>query len=133
LYGKTIFLKKITAITLAFSILLSTLGVNIAVNYCPMKKSYSFSILKNAKSCCCKTSHKGNCCTSKKIVLKKIEDNYVSSQFNFSGHQVDFTFFQYPSFIYKPITFVKEINFYKDLKPPDSPISLSILYRSLLI
>lgn len=126
-------MKKITAILLTFSILLSTLGVSIAVNYCPMKKSYSFSIVKNAKSCCCKASNKDNCCKSKKIVLKKITDNYLSSQYNFNNSQSGFSVFLYPIYAYKPAAFIKEIKFFKNLRPPELPVSLNILYRSILI
>ncbi len=127
------FIKKIASVLLAFLFLLSTLGVTIGVGYCPMKKSYSFS-LKKAKSCCCKKSDKGNCCKSKTIVLKKIEGDYVSTSFFINPPHFE-------SISISPIAYLNqltasygtEINFYKDTGPPEPPVPLSILYRSILI
>lgn len=126
-------MKKIISILLAFVFLLSTLGITIGIAYCPMKKSYSFS-LKTAKSCCCKKVDKGNCCTSKTIILKKIENDYVSTSFFVDAPQ--FKIISIAPIAYLPVfnaTYGNEINFYKDAGLPKPPVPLSILFRSILI
>jgi hypothetical protein len=126
-------LKKILSISLAFVFLLSTLGITIGIAYCPMKKNYTFS-LKTAKSCCCKKADKGNCCTSKTIVLKKIENDYVSTSFINDAPQFEIITIAPIAFLPKlKASYGIEINFYKDTGPPEPPVSRSILYRSILI
>lgn len=125
-------MKKITSILLVFVFLVSTLGLSFTVDYCPMKKDYSFS-LQGEKSCCCKKSDENNCCNSKHVSFKKIEDNYVGSDFQAPTSQVILIFHEKPTLIIKPLVFSKTVEFYKDSKPPGSPVSLSILYRSILI
>lgn len=128
-------MKKAISILLAFVFLLSTLGISIGINYCPMKKSYSFSVIKKEKSCCCQSSNKKNCCKSQKIELKKIGDNYVPSDFQFKTvtSQLDFILYQNDNLIKEIYAPAKETILFTDWQSPVPPIPLSILYRSILI
>src|SRR5438105_4305670 len=98
-----------------------------------MKKSYSFSSIASEKSCCCKSSNKNNCCKSQKVVVKKIKDNYLASAFHFKAPQLNFIVCQYSNFIKDAIVLTNETKLFKDFSPPEPRLSLSILYRSILI
>ena len=98
-----------------------------------MKKSFSFSLVKDEASCCCKSSKSKGCCKSQKIKLKKIEDNYIVSEFKIKDHQPDFLIFQYPVIFTNASAIAKETKFFVDYSPPEPRGSLSILFRSILI
>ncbi len=124
-------MKKITVLLLGFSFLLSTLEISVAIDYCPMKKGYTYS-LQDKKSCCCKKANNSNCCKSKKIIFTKINDHYLPTQFSFNAPLLNFTFIEHATTYSKFAPIKKEIVFLQNLRPP-KPESLSILYRSILI
>lgn len=127
-------MKRFLTISLTFIFLLNTLGIAVAMDYCPMKKEYSFSLSGGKKSCCCEKADKGNCCKSKKVVLKKIEDRYVSSVSQTTPVQFEYFAYEYSSFLISKIYPVKNIvNSNRDHAPPERSVSLNILYGSFLI
>lgn len=98
-----------------------------------MKKSFSFSVIHAEKSCCCKSSSKKDCCKSKKITLKKIKDDYVSSNFQFKSPIVSFVLYKHATMIVAKSPFIYIVKSTKEYNPPEPPVPLSILYRSILI
>ena len=127
-------MKKLTTIFLCFSILFSTLGIRLNVDYCPMKESYSFSF-SGVHKCCCDKPGKKSCCKSQKIVFKKIEDDYVASGFHLVIPQM-----QVVGILTNHIKVSNQILVGEDAnqmlqnsKPPDLPVSRNILYRSILV
>jgi hypothetical protein len=127
-------MKKVLSILLAFIFLISTLGISVAIGYCPKKKNHSFS-LKSDQSCCCKKSHNdSNCCNSTKISFEKIKDNYVASGFQLNSLQYNFIVFNDPSVILQSVnSYSKGFKVQPNNKPPEPSVSLNILYRSILI
>lgn len=125
-------MKKIFAISLSLVLLISTLGLSVVVNYCPMKKDYSFT-LQQHKSCCCNDSKKNDCCKYSKFSFSKIKDKYVASAFQLNVPHLDFIIQTITLYVASHHSAVKEIKLYTYLKPPKLSVSLSILYRSLLI
>ncbi len=125
-------MKKIVSIFLSFVFLFSTLGISVAMDYCPMKGKYTFSF-KSEKSCCCNKADDNNCCKSKKIVFEKITDNYFVSEFHYVAPTLDFSVVKHSTLIANLVSFKKENLFFTDLPPPKPSVSLSILYRSILI
>lgn len=125
-------MKKIFILFITFSFFVSILGINVSLDYCPMKEKYSFSFIKKAYSCCCTKSNKRNCCKSEKIVFKKITDHYVTTVIKCppldNNIVIQDHYFLIPELI--------SSNFYRlkdTYKPPVSQVSLTILYRSILI
>jgi hypothetical protein len=127
-------MKRGLSIVLIILILLYSGGYSYASDYCNYKKKYSLSLDHKAKCCCSnKARAMKNCCSKTKIVIKKISDNYTNptnlkvpvliaaaagSNSNISIHP----FFQ------------RVISTIPGSKPaPDIPISLNILYCSMLI
>lgn len=124
--------KRAIILTIAISFIVSTLGINVAIGYCPMKQSYSFSFLKKSIPCCCSKPHKGNCCKSNQIVFKKITDHYYPSTLKFISHQAITIPKNFEFKIIEPITYYYTSSRFK-YKPPIPHRSLNILYRSILI
>ncbi len=125
-------MKKYFILLVTFSFFVSILGVNVSLDYCPMKESYSFSFIKKAYTCCCTKSTKRNCCKSEKVIFKKITDHYVASVIKFlplEGNIVlqDHYFIIFESINSKPYTLKG------NYKPPVSQVPLNILYRSILV
>jgi hypothetical protein len=99
-----------------------------------MKQGYSFSF-KEGKSCCCEDSDGDDCCKTTKYSLSKIENEYMSSSFHFNPNlQIEFVALANDlSVIILQDSYSNEVRFYKDLRPPEIPVSRTILYRSILI
>ncbi len=98
-----------------------------------MKETYSYSLTEE-KNCCCGDMSGEDCCTSDKIEVKKVEDNYIVSEFHFITKQIGIVAFDYPVFI-NTVTnsFTSKVYTNQKLIPPKLIGSLSILYRSILI
>ncbi len=98
-----------------------------------MKQGYSISF-KEHKSCCCDDSNENDCCKSVKYSFNKIEAKYIASTFHFNTPQFEFiSQVNDLSVIVSDNSFAKEKRFYQNLWPPKLPVSLNILYRSILI
>lgn len=127
-------MKKTTSLILVFLLLLSTLGIRLVVNYCPVMEDYTISMAAH-KSCCCSGEEDNSCCKSDVYSLTKIEDKYTSHNFQFNLPNSE-SF--YPSIIPLNVlpnnVFLNEIISFKDIRPPEiSVVSFTILYRTLLI
>lgn len=125
-------MKKIFILFITFSFFVSILGINVSLDYCPMKEKYSFSFIKKAYTCCCTKSNKRNCCKSEKIVFKKITDHYVITTVksllldnNIISQNHYFLIPELINSIFYSLT--------NNYKPPVSLVSLTILYRSILV
>ena len=125
-------LKRAMVLTIMISFIVSTLGVNMAIGYCPMKKSYSFSFFKQSIPCCCSKPHKGNCCKSNQLVFKKITDHYYPSVFKIINYQPINISKSYELVLLEPPVYY-HICSKLQYKPPISRPPLTILYRSILI
>lgn len=125
-------MKKIIILITAFSFFVSILGVNATVGYCPMKKNYSISFFKKAYSCCCTKSNKKKCCNSQKIEIKKITDHYLSSVVKSIPLENSFALNQHRVSVPKQVI-IGNLAIKENYKPPGDPVSLIILYRSILI
>lgn len=123
--------KRAIILTITISFIVSTLGINVAIGYCPMKQSFSFSFLKKSIPCCCSKPHKSNCCKSTQIVFKKITDHYYPSTFKFANDQPIIAK-NFELKIIEPTIYYSLLSKFKH-KPPIPNRSLSILYRSILI
>jgi hypothetical protein len=105
----------------------------MAMSYCPMKKGYTFSLVGKSSCCCEKTDH-GNCCKSKKIVLKKIEDRYVASTTQVISVHFETIAYEYSSSLIPAFYSIQDnSNPNWDHAPPGRSVSLNILHGSLLI
>jgi hypothetical protein len=125
-------MKRAIILFTAFSFLVSIIGINVTIGYCPMKKNYSFSFLQKGYSCCCTKSNKKKCCNSERIVVKKIADNYISSAIKSIPSENDFAINRYCILIPKLIgsNEQKIVEYYK---PPRTVVPIIILHRSILI
>ncbi len=125
-------MKKIFILFITFSFFVSILGINVSLDYCPMKEKYSFSFIKKEYTCCCTKSNKRNCCKSAKVVFKKITDHYVTTAIKYLQFDNDIV----PQDHYFLIPELQNSNFYSlknNYKPPVPRVSLTILYRSILV
>lgn len=126
-------LKKVISILIAFVFLLSSSGFSINAHYCKGKlKSINILFVKNCS--CGKTKMPKDCCKNKTEIVK-IKDNYIPTQIVITPSTEIITFaLSYIQTFYLTITenLIVEANL-NYLYPPDKPISLSILYRSILI
>ena len=128
-------MKKALSILSAFIFLLSSSGFSINAHYCKGKiKSVNIAFSDNIKSCCGKKKMAKDCCKNKTQVVK-IKDNYIPAQIVISplANPVSFmpAFIQLFNIQIAGMPSVESnLNY---LYPPDKPISLSILYRSILI
>lgn len=128
-------LKKSLSILLSLLILVSSGGFAISIDYCPFQKKTSISI--TGKSSCCggNMPMPRGCCSQTKIIVEKIKDNYTPSAYS----TISPLQFSLLALIYtKPFLFSfhssqTEHFFLSDSSPPDIPVSLNILYRSILI
>ena len=125
-------MKKVIVLITAFSFLVSILGINVTIGYCPMKKNYSFSFIKKAYSCCCTKSNKKKCCNSEKVVLKKITDDYLSSVVKSVPSETNYTIIQFTAFP-KRLIIENTYSIKDSYKPPVATVPLVILNRSILI
>ncbi len=125
-------IKKSVAILLILQLIICTTCVTIFIDYCPMKEKVTCS-LTNEQSCCCGKSKKSNCCNENKITLKKIEDSFVSSQCTNLNQQAILVIIPIPTFNLNSLYTNYTINFRYNINPPELPVSLSILHRSILI
>lgn len=124
-------MKKISALFLVFILLVHTSGFCMVINYCPMKKAYSFSLYTEKASCCCKAKDgKNNCCKSKPVELKKIADHYVSISCHSSAAATGFSpEYQPTAAIIIPVCPADQ-HTCADFKPPDPPgEALNLLFR----
>jgi hypothetical protein len=125
-------MKRAIILLTAFSFFVSIIGVNVTMGYCPMKKNYSFSFVKQAYSCCCTKSNKKKCCNSEKIIIKKIADNYISSAIKSIPIENNFIFKRHCFLIPKLID-SNEHEIAENYKPPGTVVPIIILHRSILI
>lgn len=125
-------MKKIVILFITFSFFVSILGINVSLDYCPMKEKYSFSFIKKAYTCCCTKSNKRNCCKSEKVVFEKITDHYVTTTIKYlpleSNIVIQDHYFLIPELINSSLCSLAN-----NYKPPVPLISLTILYRSILV
>lgn len=126
--------KKAISIFLIPIVLLCSTGFTIFADYCPMKKESTYSFAEDKPCCCTNSNGENNCCQSSKITIKKIENGYVSSQVQVTPQQFYFAVVEYPLFAEQLFSNpVFQGLYIKKFHPPDPPVSLSILYRSILI
>jgi hypothetical protein len=127
-------LKKIISILLAFVIILSSTGICFAIHYCPMMKKTNFS-LHEMKNCCSSKSQKNDCCEKKNIKIEKIKDNYTPSQISKTPNsQLSLFVLSFvKSFLFSTINNDKNDLFLSYHEPPNHPVSLIILNRTILI
>ena len=128
-------LKKATSIVLLFIFLLSSSGFSINTHYCKGKLRYvNIGFSDNCKSCCGKKKCSKNCCKNKTEIVK-IKDNYLPTQIIITPATEINTF---------ALSYTQTFNLQNTdkvsiesnptyLYPPDIPVSLSILYRSIQI
>lgn len=128
-------LKKATSILLIFIFLLSSSGFSINTHYCKGKiKSINIVFSGNCKSCCGKKKMPKDCCKDKTENVK-IKDNYIPST-NVMGSSAQFITFVLSYFQTFALSYSQNSSIEANLNylyPPDKPVSLSILYRSILI
>lgn len=128
-------MKKAISILLVIVFLFSSSGFSINTHYCNGKiKSINISFSDNHKSCCGKKKMDKDCCKNKTEIVK-INDNYIPAQIIVTS-STDFAYFALAFIRTFNLSITKnvavETNLYY-LYPPDQPVSLSILYRSILI
>jgi uncharacterized membrane protein len=128
-------LKKATCILLAFLILLTSVGVTIYMHYCPMMDEATYSISGPESSCCGDEGEASGCCENTAHTAKLKEDFTPSIQLKFATtHLVSLLPIPVYTDSSKPYpNQTKEFFSYHDHSPPDYGISLTILYRSILI
>jgi hypothetical protein len=126
-------MKKLLSIGLAFSFLLSTMGLSIVIDYCPMKAGYSISFSEKKASCCCSKLNNG-CCRSHKVVLKKVEDNYTASEFQATPLPADLIIYDLHTLIVPgDVSEMMALISTRDHQPPEPPVPYPILFRSIQV
>ena len=125
-------MKKTIILFITFSFFVSILGINVSLDYCPMKDKYSFSFIKKAYTCCCTKSNKRNCCKSEKVEFKKITDHYVTTAIKYLPLD-NCIVIQDRYFLIPELTNSDFYSFTSSYKPPVPQVSLTILYRSILV
>ena len=127
-------IKKIFFISLAFIFIINTEGFTISWDYCPMKKTTTFSF-SSEESCCCKSSMRNNCCKKNKISFVKIKDNYTPSQVSkIPNSELSLFLLSFVNSLLSPALGNNKNDFIvTDHKPPDKSVSLIILNRAILI
>lgn len=134
-----IFVKKMVRyLSIFFSIvlLLSSTSFVLIIDHCTFSET-TFVSLDGRSSCCCDKSvdMPNDCCNKTKIVVEKIKDNYTpSTHSNISPAQILLfvaTFTE--SFLFGGHFSQLPSSFLSDSSPPNTPVPLSILYRSILI
>lgn len=129
-------MKKILSILLSLLIVVTSSGVSLSLDYCPFQKKTTLSF-NEEKSCCCggDQSMPDDCCNKTKIVVEKIKDNYTPTiHSTISPAQIILLAVTYTeSFLFlTPVSQIQS-SFLSDSSPPNTPVPLSILYRSILI
>jgi hypothetical protein len=125
-------LKKAISILLLFIFLFSSAGFSINAHYCKGKLQ-SVNLLFIHKECTCGKKKMPKDCCKNKTEIVKIKDNYIPTQIitPSSTEQIVFEFIQsFDLSIAENFSVKANLNY---LYPPDNPLSLSILYRSILI
>ncbi len=128
-------MKKAISILLGIVFLFSSSGFSINTHYCNGKiRSINIAFSDNHKSCCGKKKMAKDCCKNKTEIVK-INDNYIPEQIIVTP-LTDFAYFAlaftqtFNLSITENVTVLTNLYY---LYPPDKPVSLSILYRSILI
>ncbi|CAN5418081.1 hypothetical protein BH10BAC1_BH10BAC1_06990 [soil metagenome] len=126
-------LKKILVIAFSFLIIISSSGFIVSIHYCPMSKKTTFS-LNEANSCCSKKGKVNKCCKNTQIKIKKIEDDYASSEITktSASELISFVLPYIEIFTFSNST-VKNTLSVNNHAPPDLPISRVIFFRSIRI
>ena len=127
-------MKKTISILLLFVFLFSSSGFSINTHFCNGKlKSVKIVVSDNCKQCCGKKKCTKGCCKNKTEIVK-IKDNYIPAQIIIPPSILTTFALAFIQSFNLSITennlVVSNLNY---LYPPDKPISLSILYRSILI
>ena len=133
---KTMPLKKFFAILLSLSVLFSTtVFFTVAMDYCSMKKTTSYS-LSAKKSCCCKKANTSKCCKKNIIEIKQLKNDCNTP---LSYHKIsvrELSVYALAGIFTNPF-----INNHPSMQalvflhhpPPEQFISRSILFHSLLV
>ena len=115
--------------------MLSSSGFSINTHYCKGKiTSINIVFSDNCKSCCGTKKMPKDCCKDKTEIVK-IKDHYIPASIGItpSTELIAFAFAFIQTFnLSNTVNFTVESNL-NYLHPPDKPISLSILYRSIQI
>lgn len=128
-------MKKSLAILLAFVFLLSSLGFSINKHYCGNRlKSVNLILIQNNKSCCGDVEMPEGCCKNKTKYIKLKEDYMQASSVSIPSS--DFFFVAVFTQIITQLLTNPQNEYLGDIShdpPIISTVSLSILYRSILI
>lgn len=129
-------MRKLTAISLCFIFLISSLGLTVHYHHCKMMGS-SVSLVKEEQGCCGgKKKMPSGCCENHSQRIE-IKDDFLSSAAKIGLKPLELNLFIVPIVLIDllPHQTIIEKKFYAYLDhfPPNQPVSLSILYRSILI
>ncbi len=125
--------KRVLAFALVPLLLICTSGGIVYIEHCPMSNTPSYSLSPD-QSCCCSKEFHEKCCTQNIVVIEKIQDHfYACTSQNILQHQ----HICIPALIphrVQAIEFMPLLHlFSRDHDPPEPPVILPVLYRSLLI
>lgn len=127
-------MKKAISIVFIFIFLFSSSGFSITTHYCKGKLQ-SVNILFGKKGCSCGKKKMSKDCCKDKTNIVKISDNFIppSATIAPSMEIIALANTGIQTFYLSTIEKSRVESNLNYLHPPDKPISLSILYRSILI
>jgi hypothetical protein len=124
--------QRVISILLIPLFLLTTGGIAFNIHFCKMSGSSDVSFLINKSSCCGKKGMESGCCKNKVQVIK-IKDDYSAST-SLEVKKNDSSVLLLISFFVAEIMLgegLDVLNYHSP--PPESSVSLSILFRSILV
>ncbi|MFY9243206.1 MAG: hypothetical protein WAO74_09280 [Polaribacter sp.] len=131
------FLTKISSLSLAFLVLLSTFSFTVDKHFCG-DFLVDVSITGKSDNCGMKmdkvsSTKKKNCCKDEVQKIEGQDELQINKVENITFENQQFLISFINSYQILFINFDEELDFYKDFSPPDIPLDYQVQYQSFLI